>query len=512
MQINLTLAILAFACNAYAGSATWSVSPTNGDWNTAGNWMPNTVPNDPGDTATFGSSDITDVSFSASVEVNGIVFASGASEFMIISDGLKHFLTISGVGLVNNSGVEQTFVSSLTGFSGRGITFKGTAGAGSMTSFVSNGGPQGTPGGLISFYGNSSAENGAFTLENGSGFGGTLAFGDTASAGAATILLEGGTSTDPFGGSLTFFTNSTAGGASITANGGAASGSGEGTVNFYGSSSVGDAEIVVTGGAASGAAGGFVGYDSDAVASGTFMVAGAVTAGAGPGQVYFYGSSGGSATLIAQPGNGAGGSIHFADAFSSREAERRAAATESAVVQLIGNGNLDLSERETAGATIGSLGGDGLVFLGANNLSLGSNDLDSSFAGVIQDGGVNGGIGGSLTKVGMGTVTLTGASAYTGGTVVASGSLIVANRNGSATGVGPVNINTGTAGGSGIIAGAVTIGTGSGTGAFLAPASGGKKQLTLTIQSVLTFNSDATYTYTFKAKQNRQGDCQWGDD
>ena len=43
------------------------------------------------------------------------------------------------------------------------------------------------------------------------------------------------------------------------------------------------------------------------------------------------------------------------------------------------------------------------------------------------------------------------------------------------------------------------IGTGSGTGAFLAPAYGGNKQLTLTIPGSLTFNSDATYTYTFKA-------------
>jgi hypothetical protein len=64
-------------------------------------------------------------------------------------------------------------------------------------------------------------------------------------------------------------------------------------------------------------------------------------------------------------------------------------------------------------------------------------------------------------------------------------------------------VNSGTLGGSGIIAGAVTVGTGSGTGAFLAPAHGGNQQLTLTIQGSLTFHSDATYTYTFKAKRNR---------
>jgi hypothetical protein len=66
-----------------------------------------------------------------------------------------------------------------------------------------------------------------------------------------------------------------------------------------------------------------------------------------------------------------------------------------------------------------------------------------------------------------------------------------------------VNVNAGTLGGSGIIAGASTIGTGSSVGAFLTPAVGTNKQATLSIQSALTFNSDATYTCTFKAKKNK---------
>ena len=45
--------------------------------------------------------------------------------------------------------------------------------------------------------------------------------------------------------------------------------------------------------------------------------------------------------------------------------------------------------------TIGSIEGEGDVFLGANNLTVGSNDLSTSFSGVIQDGG----FGGSLAKV-----------------------------------------------------------------------------------------------------------------
>jgi hypothetical protein len=66
-----------------------------------------------------------------------------------------------------------------------------------------------------------------------------------------------------------------------------------------------------------------------------------------------------------------------------------------------------------------------------------------------------------------------------------------------------VSVSAGTLGGGGITAGAVTVGTGSGTGAFLAPGIGTNQQLTLTIQSGLTFNSDATYSYTFKGSRNR---------
>ena len=78
----------------------------------------------------------------------------------------------------------------------------------------------------------------------------------------------------------------------------------------------------------------------------------------------------------------------------------------------------------------------------------------------------------------------------------------MSNTSGSGTGTGAVNVNAGTLGGKGIIAGATTVGTGSGTGAFLAPAVGTNVQATLTIQSALTFNVNATYTYTFRAKRN----------
>src|ERR1041385_5867962 len=89
---------------ALAGSATWNLNPTSGDWNTAANWMPNTVPNSSTDTATFASSTITDLSISTGVEVTAIVFEPGADAFRITTaPGVA--LTISGAGVTNTSGM-----------------------------------------------------------------------------------------------------------------------------------------------------------------------------------------------------------------------------------------------------------------------------------------------------------------------------------------------------------------------------------------------------------------------
>ena len=74
---------------AYADSATWSMNPTSGDWNTATNWTPNTVPNGPSDMATFGVSNTADVFLSASTEVDGITYNPGASGFTSGRDGLS---------------------------------------------------------------------------------------------------------------------------------------------------------------------------------------------------------------------------------------------------------------------------------------------------------------------------------------------------------------------------------------------------------------------------------------
>ena len=152
---------------------------------------------------------------------------------------------------------------------------------------------------------------------------------------------------------------------------------------------------------------------------------------------------------------------------------------------------------------IGSLEGEGVVVLKGKPIAIGGNNLSTEFSGVIKDS-LDGAIsGGQVFKTGTGSLTLSGASTYTGGTTIEDGTLLTTNLEGSATGPGAVSVEAGTLGGNGTIAGAVTVGTGSGAGAFLAPAYGGNKQLTLTIQASVTFNADATCTYTFKAKGNK---------
>jgi autotransporter-associated beta strand protein len=99
---------------------------------------------------------------------------------------------------------------------------------------------------------------------------------------------------------------------------------------------------------------------------------------------------------------------------------------------------------------VGSIEGNGGVFLGSDTLLVGSNNSATTFSGVIQDGGLHGGTGGSVTKIGLGTLTLSGANTYTGNTTVTAGVLGVngsissntfISRGGTLAGIGRVNGN-----------------------------------------------------------------------
>src|SRR5215470_11922132 len=109
------LAFFFSSVSLFAGSATWNLNPTSGDWNTAANWTPATVPDGLSDIATFAASNTTSVSPSSSITLNGITFQPGASAFTITSPSSFAGFLINGVGVANNSGVEQTFVADAPG-------------------------------------------------------------------------------------------------------------------------------------------------------------------------------------------------------------------------------------------------------------------------------------------------------------------------------------------------------------------------------------------------------------
>ncbi|MBW7961151.1 autotransporter domain-containing protein [Bradyrhizobium sp. BR 10261] len=80
-------------------------------------------------------------------------------------------------------------------------------------------------------------------------------------------------------------------------------------------------------------------------------------------------------------------------------------------------GTVIISGLTNGGTTTGSIEGAGNYVLGANTLTTGS--LNTS---TLVDGSISG-TGGSLTKVGTGTLTLAGGNSYTGATTVSAGTL-----------------------------------------------------------------------------------------
>lgn len=384
----LACALLSVPGTRAAGANQWKATPVDGDWNNAANWTANFVPNSANTIATFASSNITAVSLSANTEVAGITFNAGASAFTITPLALR-ILTISGVGIVNNSGITQRFVAGVNANGNSGfIVFSNSASAGSATNFASHGNGN-SGGGAIQFHDLSNA--GSATLDN--SFGNT-SFSNGSSAGSATITNDNGNG-------VFLNDNSTAGNATIT-NIATNSDFPGGLTSFYGNANAGTATIIANGGDIG--SGGSIEFSNTSSANGALLIANG-------------GTNGGAGGVIVLGGDSSGG--------TSR-------------VQVSGNGSLDISTHNTPGVSVGSLEGTGAVFLGSNNLTIGTNNLSTTFSGVSQDAGQNPAIGGALTKVGSGTLTLTNRNTYSGGTLINAGTLIAAHDG--ALGSGSVSL------------------------------------------------------------------------
>ena len=88
-------------------------------------------------------------------------------------------------------------------------------------------------------------------------------------------------------------------------------------------------------------------------------------------------------------------------------------------------GIVDFSGVTAATITAGSIAGAGTYSLGKTHLTLGGLSTSTLVSGAIRDGGKSGGTGASITKIGAGTLTLSGADTYTGQTTINQGTLQV---------------------------------------------------------------------------------------
>ena len=503
-----TVAVAGMAQLVFAGSATWSSNPVSSDWNTAANWTPATIPNTQADTARFGTSNLTnltvgewsDGSGQTDTMVRGIAFAPGADSYTItvtpVPGAYPSILEIFIGGIRNSSGLTQNIVAARSG----------TTEASARVIFNSFG---------------SAGENVVYTNQGGSSpdgdsrYGAFTAFLYNSTAGEATFVNEGSiASGTTYGGftELLFYSNAES--ATFINNPGTVSDAAAGHTLIQTSGNIGSSSFICNPATVAGAEGGWAEYDGGTSAGATFNIMGSTVPGAQAGQIYVYGGAG-DATFIANGGTGSnalGGLIDlFALTFSQQTVVTAnggingglgatiliegAAGVQLPQFQVFDNGTLDLTDA-TGDVVMGSLSGSGLVLLDGHTLSIGSNNFDTTFSGVIQE------VGG-ITKAGTGTLTLTGANTYTGATIVSAGVLVVSNTSGSGTGTGAVNVNAGTLGGKGIITGATTIGTGSGSGAFLVPGVASNQPGKLTLKKALIFKSDSTYIYKLNTHNAR---------
>jgi hypothetical protein len=425
-----------------AGSATWLFSPIDGLWSDPSNWTQGGPPNGPGDTATFATSNKTFINVDVSVEVNSIVFTGDAFSLDLGS------LTLSGAGIINNSGVSQDFnginISFLntatagnnTGFfgitmlvfnnssdagsatidnlslSGNQVIFNDTSnaqgadiineggailtfndGAGAGTATIANESAlSGSDGSQTNFNSMSHANNATISTSGGTGPG-ILNFNDTSAADSVTIYNAGGASPGDYGGQTDFNNGSSAGSANITNDG--SSGGYGGAINFYDTSTADNATITDNGGAGAGTYGGYTAFHGSSTAGNAIIIAnGDVNAPNAEGFILF-------------TDNSTGG---------------------TAQVRVMAAGTLDISSN-SSGVTIGSIGGTGNVFLGNNILTVGNNNSDTGFSGIIYGTG-------SLAKIGDGILTFGGRAtndylAGTVGLILVSGSFINLNFCGS---------------------------------------------------------------------------------
>jgi hypothetical protein len=419
-------------------------------------------------------------------------------------------VTVTAVDFAGNTAVGGSGGGSMpnentlsAGGGGGGLGGSGGNG-GSSSNLLADGGTGGGGGGVHGHGGNGTVDTG--TAGGGGGFVGNGQSGSPSPTGAGDGggnnggrgETGGGAGSPPLngqnggtggggsgGGSTSNGGNGGAGGNGAGGGGGgrAAIGANGGNGGFGGGGGGG-------GGASQGANGGNGGFGGGGGGGGTAAQGGQGGAGGfggggggGGGQGGLGGGAGGSGVA---PTNGGGGGAGFGGAVFVRP-ENGASLTvyDSSFTQ------------NSVSAGLGTNGGgNGLaagsaIFLGGGNLNLSvSNGLIQTIDGSIAQAGPA-----SLTKLGQGTLILTGDNGgplgYTGGTTVSQGTLLVNNTTGTGLGFGPVNVlSAATLGGTGSISGSVQLADGS----HLVLNIGGAGALTFGSDLTLSHNTILDYT------------------
>ena len=330
--------------------------------------------------------------------------------------------------IAKGGGMHNMFAASTPGGL---VTFNDTSNTGTATFTLEAGTAGGGAGGAVKFRNSSSAASGSFTALaptiNAGTSGGLVEFYDTSTAGSAAFTTEGAKNFNAyFGatGSVIFYNQSTAGTATLTNLPATATSANGGFTGFSNTATAGNATFINRGGGIASGQGGDIGFFSSSTAgNSTINVLGGEVAGAQGSSLRFNDTStAGSATILTlgSPAGGGGGYTRF---YNNSNGGNAAFITQ-------GNGLFDIRFLASSGTTAGSIAGSGNYSLGAKSLTVGSLNTDTTISGSIY------GAGGTLTKVGTGTLTIDALQDYA--TLnVNDGTVIV----GTSLGTGPSVIN-----------------------------------------------------------------------